>query len=308
MIRRIGTTAAAALCCTLAGVGLVGCDDEAEPAESSESSDSAASDEETDEAGTPGGAGVEQIELDGQTVDVNIHCAGESAEGQPVVFLLHGGGEDLTNMADLQETLSADGQVCSYDRLGAGGSDAPLGPQDFEDTGTILGGVIEEVASGKPVVLAGHSMGGLIAARYAPENEQVAGVVLLDATGPNAAADFAERIPEDVEGPAAELRAAQLAVFEGQNPEQLVFADGDVVPAGDIPVRVLQHGVQYLAELDPEYGEGLEEDWTAAQEEWLSLSSDSERTVVENAGHYIHTDAPEAAVEAISDVVARAAG
>ncbi|MDT0268760.1 alpha/beta fold hydrolase [Streptomyces sp. DSM 44915] len=300
MIRRIGTSAAVALCCTLAGVGLVGCDDDTVPAEDSSASPAP---EETEQAPP---TDTEQIDVDGQAV--NVLCTGEAVEGQPVVVLLHGGGEDLTNMAGLQETLSADGQVCSYDRLGAGQSDPPAGPQDFGDTNAILTGVLEQTVGDSPVVLVGHSMGGLIAGRYAPTNAQVAGLVLLDATGPTAAGDLANRIPEDVTGATAELRAAQLAVFEGQNHEQLVFADAPAESAGDIPVRVLQHGVRYLADLDPEYGDGLEEDWTAGQEAWLNLSTDSELTVVENAGHYIHTDTPEEAVTAIQDVVTRAAG
>lgn len=304
MKRKFGTSAVMALCCALAGVGLVGCEEDSETDAGASATPTAS--ESSEDSGEQGFlTGTEQIDVDGQTV--NVSCSGEPVEGRPVVFLLHGGGEDLTNLAYVQETLSADGRVCSYDRLGAGASDQPAGPQDHESIGTTLTGVLEQTVGDSPVVLAGHSMGGLIAGRYAPGHEQVAGLVLLDATSPTAAADLADRIPEDVTGPSAELRAGQLAVFAGENPELLVFADGEVASAGDIPVRVLHHGVPYLAELDPEYGEGLEEDWTAGQEDWLNLSSDSDRAAVENAGHYIHVDVPEAAVEAVQDVVTRAA-
>lgn len=86
-------------------------------------------------------------------------------------MLLLGAGDGLEKMADLQKTLSAKDRVCAYDRLGAGASDQPDRPQTLDDTGRVLTGVIDQVAGGAPVVLAGHSLGGLIAARYAPDHQ-----------------------------------------------------------------------------------------------------------------------------------------
>ncbi|MFC7328918.1 alpha/beta fold hydrolase [Marinactinospora rubrisoli] len=296
MNHSIRTIAAAGLCAT-AVVGLAGCSAAGGP--------DPLSGMDLPTAPEDWFSGTEEITVGGHSV--NVSCSGVPVPGEPVIVLLHGGGDDLTTMADLQETLSADARVCSYDRLGAGASDGPDGPQDFEDIGETLTGVLDEVALGGPVVLAGHSMGGLIAARYAPDHQdRVHGLVLLDATSPTAVADLEDRIPESATGPAGELRAQTLAIFAGENPERLVFTDGEVRSAGDIPVRVIQHGQQYLAEV-PEYGPGLEEDWTAGQQAWLAVSSDSEASTAENSGHYIHVDEPEVAVEAIEQVAAQAA-
>ncbi|MGI5490466.1 alpha/beta fold hydrolase [Microtetraspora malaysiensis] len=143
---------------------------------------------------------------------------------------------------------AAPSRVCSYDRLGAGGSDQPDGPQSFSSTGKILTGVLDRVAGDGPVVLAGHSLGGLIAARYAPDHQdRVKGLVLMDATPPTMVDDIKKAIPESATGPAAELRAQNIAIFKGENPEKLVMTDGEVRSAGNIPVEVIQHGKQYLA-------------------------------------------------------------
>ncbi|WP_443076765.1 alpha/beta fold hydrolase [Streptomyces sp. TRM 70361] len=76
-------------------------------------------------------------------------------------------------------------RVCSYDRLGEGASDQPEDPQSFESTGEVLTAVLDRVAGDNPVVLTGHSLGGVIAARYAPDHQdRVRGLVLLDATSP----------------------------------------------------------------------------------------------------------------------------
>jgi pimeloyl-ACP methyl ester carboxylesterase len=291
--KRIGTSVAAVAGCVLVGAALTGCD-------------APGVDEAVDEVKAELFTGTDTFTVEGRTV--NVSCSGSIVTDEPTVLLMHGGGDDVTAMADFQEAIGADNRVCSYDRLGAGASDRPDGPQDYEAVGETLTGVIDAVAGGDPVVLVGHSMGGLLAARYAPEHpDEVAGLVLLDATSPTAIADMERRIPEDATGPAAELRAQTLAIFAGENPEQLVFEDGEVDSAGDIPVRVLQHGVQYLAQAEPEYGQGLEEDWTAGQNEWLNVSGDSRLEVVEGSGHYIHVDAPDLALEAVQDVVSRAA-
>ena len=293
--RKFGTAAAIALCTALAGVGLVGCND----AETESTTEVPAGDADADLFTGTGTITVGEY-------SVNVSCSGTPVEGRPTVVLLHGGGDDLTALADFQELLSADGRVCSYDRLGAGASDQPAGPQDYDDTSEVLDGVLDAVAGDEGAVLAGHSMGGLIAARYAPEHQdRVAGLVLLDATPPTQVADLTNRIPETATGPAAELRAQTLAIFEGQNPEQLVMADGEVGSAGDIPVQVVRRGLAQFAEV-PEYGPGLDEDWAAGQEQWLALSSDSELVTAENSGHYVYVDEPDVAAEAVNTVTEQA--
>ncbi|MFI9847479.1 alpha/beta fold hydrolase [Nonomuraea sp. NPDC051941] len=307
MLRKFKASAVAVLCCTVVGVGLAGTGSAAAADWDPFSSTKA---EDWDPfASTPRKAhpfsGTKKIEVGGRSV--NVSCSGDLAEGKPVVVLLHGGGDALGKMAALQKTLSAKNRVCSYDRLGAGGSDQPDGPQNFASTGKVLTGVLDRIAGDNPVVLAGHSLGGLIAARYAPEHrDRVKGLVLMDATPSTMVADISTTIPASAKGPAAEVRAQNLAIFQGKNPEKLVITDGKVRSAGNIPVKVIQHGKQYLAAI-PTYGPSLERAWTAGQRKWLGLSSRSKLSTAKNSGHYIYLDQPELAVKAIEHVTSRAA-
>ena len=305
MIRKkIGFPAAIALCCALAGAALAGCDDDAESDPNPEQGEGGSATSSPDDGGDAP-AGTETITVG--EYSVNVSCSGEQDGDRPVIILLHGMGDDLTAMADFQQTLSASNRVCSYDRLGAGASDRPDAPQDFSGAGRILTGVLDRVAGDAPVVLAGHSLGGLIAARYAPDHQdRVKGLVLIDATPPTMVADITETIPESATGPAAELRAQNLAIFQGNNPEKLVITDGKVRSAGDIPVEVIQHGQRYLAEV-PEYGPRLEKAWSAGQRKWLALSSRSRLSTAENSGHYIYLDQPEVVVQAVQRVTAQVA-
>lgn len=296
MLARIKAAVATGMLCALAGAGLAGCDEDAidnwDPFGETPKPD----------AGLI--SGPTKIKVGGRSV--NVSCSGAAREGEPVVVLLHGGGDSLTKLAPLQRTLSARHRVCSYDRLGAGASDKPDGPQDFASSGQVLTGVLERVAGDGDVVLAGHSLGGLIAARYAPDHQdRVKGLVLLDATPSTMIGDISAAIPESAKGPAAGVRAENLAIFRGQNPERLVIEDGKVRPAGDIPVAVVEHGKPYLAAL-PTYGPRLERDWSAGQRDWLALSGDSELITAGKSGHYIYQDEPAVAAQAIDSVTTQA--
>lgn len=285
MFRMLKKTVVAAVCCAVAGAGLVGCDD--------------------DSGAFHDGllAGTRKINVAGYSV--NVSCTGDAIKGKPVIFLMPGLGDGMDKMAALQRTLSEKNWVCVYDRLGEGKSDKPRGPQSIASSGKVLTAVLARVTAGRPVVLAGHSLGGLIAARYAPDHrDMVKGLVLMDATTPDSVADVTKGIPASATGPAAQLRAQTLAVDAGDNPEKLAIADGKVRSAGNIPVEVIQHGKKYLAAV-PVYGPRLERDWSAGQRKWLAVSSRSRLSTATNSQHYIYLDQPAIAVQAIQRVAAQ---
>ncbi|MFD9025511.1 alpha/beta fold hydrolase [Streptomyces parvulus] len=289
-------TAAIAVVCTVAGAGL-------------------ALDEEHAETTTGSGAasrgaaltGTAKLRVDGHTV--NVSCSGRAGDAdEPLVLLMAGGGEGLGNMAALQKQVGRTHRACSYDRLGEGASDrpAPGALQTMDDTGRLLTKVLDRLAGDRPVVLAGHSLGGYIAARYTPHHtDRVKGLVLLDATVPHLTRDMNRTIPADATGVPAQVREGALAVNQGQNPERFVIADGPVRSAGRIPVEILKHESQY-AEV-PQYGPALERMWAKGQREWRGLSRNARLTTAPGTGHYIHTDRPDLALKAITKVTHRAA-
>ncbi|MEV2228461.1 alpha/beta hydrolase [Streptomyces phaeochromogenes] len=307
------TTAVAATFCAVAGAGIVGYGETTAQAAQAQTQAQAQVQAQAQSASSTAArhghghgdsfSGTKKIGVGGYSV--NVSCSGRSAARKPVVVLMAGGGDGLDTMAGLQKTLSKKTRVCSYDRLGEGESGQPNGTQTINDSSRILTGVLDRVTGDRPVVLAGHSLGGLIAARYAPDHrDRIKGLVLMDATIPALTAGVSKAIPESATGMAAELRDQTIAVNEGQNPEKFIIADAKVRSAGNIPVQIIRHESQY-AEV-PDYGPALEEMWAEGQEQWRAISGRSRISVAAGSGHYIHVDRPDIAVKAIQQVTAQA--
>ncbi|MFF1919826.1 alpha/beta fold hydrolase [Streptomyces sp. NPDC058221] len=308
MKRTLKTTAMAATFCAVAGVGAVGYGEAAAQAETRGATQTVADTRVPPTTTARHGhgdsfTGTKKIRVNGYSV--NVSCSGRSAARKPVVVLMAGGGDGLDVMAGLQKSLSKTSRVCAYDRLGEGKSDRPNGIQTMKDSGRILTGVLDRITGDRPVVLAGHSMGGYIAARYAPDHrDRVKGLVLMDATIPALTAGISKAVPESATGAAAEMRDGAIAVNEGQNPEQFLITDVRARSAGNIPVQIIKHESQY-AEV-PDYGPALEQMWTDGQREWRALSCRSTLSTAPGTGHYIYVDRPDIALNAVRRVTAQA--
>ncbi|MGI6247470.1 MAG: alpha/beta fold hydrolase [Pseudochelatococcus sp.] len=113
---------------------------------------------------------------DGQRL--NLVCRGE---GFPTVLLEAGFGESAVTWRDVQPEIAKVTRVCAYDRAGLGFSDPARAAQDVAGMAARLRALVDAGGIGRPFVLVAHSMGGLIAARYADENPRdLAGLVLVD--------------------------------------------------------------------------------------------------------------------------------
>src|SRR6476659_874802 len=127
--------------------------------------------------------------LPGQLIDVGDHrlylsCTGS---GEPTVILEPGLGETSAAWGWIAPTVAAHTRVCVYDRAGRGRSEPSPDPQDGDQIATDLHTLLDHAGVTGPLVMVGHSLGGLSVLDYtARYPEQVTGMVLLDATPPNA--------------------------------------------------------------------------------------------------------------------------
>jgi pimeloyl-ACP methyl ester carboxylesterase len=103
----------------------------------------------------------------------------------PVIFLMHGFGANTFSFREIVEPLSELGEVIAYDRPGFGLSQRPTsweGENPYGSTGQdlILDELIESFATGRDVILVGHSAGGTLAAQYVVDNKDaIQGLILI---------------------------------------------------------------------------------------------------------------------------------
>jgi len=123
----------------------------------------------------------------GELVDIggrrlHLVCMGE---GTPTVILEAGLGGTSTDWAWIQPEAAKATRTCAYDRAGMGWSDSGPAPRDAAAIVGDLNKLLAATVEG-PVVLAGHSYGGLYALAYAAAHPaEIGGVVLIDASHPN---------------------------------------------------------------------------------------------------------------------------
>ncbi|MFB9518248.1 alpha/beta fold hydrolase [Streptomyces purpureus] len=106
----------------------------------------------------------------------------EGGDGPPIV-LLHGPGEFAATWMRVMPALMATHRVVAPDLPGHGASEAGEGPLKADRVLAWLGELIERTCASRPVV-AGHLLGGAIAARFACDHgDRLARLVLVDTYG-----------------------------------------------------------------------------------------------------------------------------
>ena len=134
-----------------------------------------------------------RIAYRGSRVDIGgrslrVVRAGPAAAGRkgPLVVFEHGAFGCAADWAVVQEKLSAKGLASlAYDRAGLGHSDPGPEPRDGRAINDDLEALLDRLDEAGPILLVGHSMGGLMVRLFAIERTRpVAGIVYVDAVTP----------------------------------------------------------------------------------------------------------------------------
>lgn len=115
---------------------------------------------------------------------MHMYCTGS---GSPSIILESGLGNDWLIWQKVQRQISKTNRVCSYDRAGIGWSADRSGSRGALAVADQLNALLGVAGIRGPLVLVGHSAGGLYARSFAGlfPNEAV-GLVLVDASSPEA--------------------------------------------------------------------------------------------------------------------------
>lgn len=237
-------------------------------------------------------------------------CAGD--EDDRAVMLVSGLGMDMdVSWTSVQSRIGTFARVCAYDRLGVGASTAPPAAQTFQDMAQDLDRVMKGLGLQRPVVLVAHSLGGMVAMAFAQQNrDDVAAMLLLDATGPGYPQRVLDRLPRRSGASGGEERDDWEALLDpASNPERLdgrtSFAEADsYAPLGDLPLHVLTHSIsEHRSTTSPRQQADLESAWEGGQHRWLALSTAAALERVDLAGHAIQRDQPDVVVQRVGELV-----
>ncbi|HSW12831.1 MAG TPA: alpha/beta hydrolase [Solimonas sp.] len=119
------------------------------------------------------------------TVDkhlLHIHSGGVTSK-LPTIVLEAGCGCTLQTWHTIEQALGAQTRVLAYERAGVGSSDCKVDSTSAAAVAQRLASLLQATQTPTPVILVGHSLGGLYSRYFAATRpEQVAGLVLLDAS------------------------------------------------------------------------------------------------------------------------------
>jgi len=140
-------------------------------------------------------ADLEKYPPPGRMVDVDGHLFHINCSGAgPLTVILEGGaGASSLAWAWIQPEVAKNAKVCSYDRAGYSWSAPSALPMDAINTSRQLHDLLTAANIPGPYILVGHSIGGAYARMFAANYPQdVAGLVLVDATNPSVLETYAE--------------------------------------------------------------------------------------------------------------------
>ncbi|MDX8366113.1 alpha/beta hydrolase [Cytobacillus sp. IB215665] len=119
------------------------------------------------------------IDVGGRDIHVNIQ--GEKTNLPPVVIEA-GAGSWSDDWSYVQKELSKHTEVITYDRAGLGWSEPPPNGYSIDTTINDLSKILEYSNIDTPVILVGHSLGGLYTRLFTDKYpDKVSGLVLVDA-------------------------------------------------------------------------------------------------------------------------------
>ncbi len=125
---------------------------------------------------------------------LHLYCLGE---GRRTVLFEAGLNDFSVQWTDVQRDVAKYARACAYDRAGLGWSDSSPLPRTGRNMVKELHTLLERAGIGGPLVLVGHSFGGLLTREYIQAYPgAVSGLVLVDATHEEQLA----RIPELAKG------------------------------------------------------------------------------------------------------------
>ena len=253
---------------------------------------------------------------------LHINCVGK---GIPSVIIDSGIGGFSLEWFKIQNNLSNDVRICSYDRAGYGWSDIGPKPRTTARIVKELKTLLREARIPGPYLLVGHSFGGYNVRYFASEYpELTAGLVLIDSSHPQQfnTEEFkrvepdppvmryknsirvrlirpiiSDNYPREKKRMAFILMSSMKSISTLTNEmdhmeisaQQLAARSHQ--PPHEFPVVIITRGKRVWPE--NELGNRREQQWTKLQNDMENIGVHSDHFLAYKSGHIVHLDQPE---------------
>jgi len=263
---------------------------------------------------------------------LHINCKGSS---KLTLLLEAGAGGSSLDWYRVYEALSKKYRVCAYDRAGFGWSDVGPSPRDSQQIVLELDRLLRESGENGPLILAGHSFGGLIVRHFTRKYpNRVKGVILVDSIHE----EYLDALPEEYKKQQASqfvvlrvgaflakigvVRAFGLIALPPNTAEEMrAVATSHAVRARSINTTyqegiVFEKSAEQMAQEAPfpreiplvvlsrnfdvrsEYRAITDQIWHEHQLKLTKLSNNSTHLISKKPDHYIQLSEPELVVQA----------
>lgn len=249
---------------------------------------------------------------------IHVLCVGPR-DDSPTVVLLPGAGAYSSTWSRVQKLLP-DARTCAMDPAGTGWSDGSSVPRTLRQDAFDLNRLLRSSNIRTPLILVGHSIGGVVGRVYAAQYGGVAGMVLVDAlhedsTQFNTTVNRWVRVRDLATGkiipePAVGTADSPGGPSEDFLPDELkALSDARLVRTatlGDMPLVVLVAGnrEQPPGTTDSFWSQ-LKAERDVQGSDLVRLSSRGVLLRAERSGHNVQTDEPDLVVKAIKMVLGR---
>jgi pimeloyl-ACP methyl ester carboxylesterase len=236
--------------------------------------------------------------------------------GTPAVIIEPSFGGSAAEWEAIAERIAAETTVVAYNRAAYGASSRARDGRSAEQIAADLDGVLRELDIAGPMILVGHSMGGVYARAFAARHlDRVAGMVLIDSSheGQWAVLPAHYSLKNRL---LASLFVPQLMLFSrksgrgGADRRSMVreYRTFKRMTAADLPLALDGLGERPLAVLTrgpegPADSDRLWQAWHGLQRELASLSRNSRHLISASPQHYLNEDDPDLIVAAVIDVI-----
>jgi pimeloyl-ACP methyl ester carboxylesterase len=247
-----------------------------------------------------------EVKVDGHLVSMFV-----SGKGNYTIVLEAGGASNHQCWKAVDTTLAKFARVISYDRPGYLRSEICDKPRDAITIAQELKQALDLTGNKPPYILVGWSMGGSFARVFCGlYPETVAGLVLIDPAPeeiyPRAFKEFPELMVDDSAylkelmasdnrpGERAEILVFDSSMNQARNSDKAHSTPTTLLisPYGKAPGKFVN---------DP--NNTLNRAWVEEQLKWAATRPNLRYKIVENSGHHIAKERPDAVINAIKEII-----